>query len=539
MLKKVTWVLFAFLLVFPLLGVEGKGFAQTTQFNDVSTSHWANKEIHFLRGKNVISGYEDNTFKPNNSLTRAQAAVIMTNILGVGERNVSQATFPDVPTTFWASGSIEQAAALGIFTGRDGRFYPNEHISKAQMAVVLSRSFNLAGQSTSSFTDISNGFWAVQEISSLERNHIVETGGKFEPNRATTRAEFAAYVTRSAEPSFRLSSSDGDTVQFEGRVVTSSSTLNIRSQPSTSGTVIGSLTRGATVDIYGQSGNWYQIKHGSGWGYVHSDFIEKVSGSGSDGGTSNPEVIAEAQVTASSLNVRESANTTSNTIGRLTQGQTVSIYGYEGNWALILFNGKWAYVHADYLNISTPGSNGLTNRVIAIDPGHGGTDPGAVANGLRETDITLGIGRELEKLLNNRGANPFLTRTNDTFIPLEERAKMANDRNADLFVSIHANAFSSSSANGVESYWNSTHSSADSKKLAESINKYLASDLGMNNRGVKEAGFVVIRQSRMPAVLIEVGFITNTNDANKMKQPDFYNKAANAVLKGIEDYYNN
>jgi N-acetylmuramoyl-L-alanine amidase len=438
-LKKSLVVFVAFLLLLAPTHLGGEAQAQNNFFSDVPTNHEAHKEIHYLRDARALSGYPDGTFRPNNSLTRAQAAVIMTNILGVGERNVSQATFPDVPKDFWASGSIEQAAAMGIFSGRDGRFYPNEQISRAQVAAVLSKAFKLSGQSTSSFTDIQDSFWAVRDISSLERNGILKPGGRFEPNRSATRGEFAAYVARANEPSLRITAS-GDEVQFTGRVINTSTTLNVRSQPSMSGAVLGKLSRGATVDIYGESGNWYTVKYGSSWGYVHRDYIERVSGSGSGGGSQEPSIVAEGRVTATSLNVRERATASSNTIGRLSAGQTVDIYGYEGNWVLIKFNGQWAYTHIDYLVTRAPGSNGLANRIIAIDPGHGGTDPGAVANGLREKDIVLGVSRELDRMLRDNGASPFMTRTNDIFLPLAERVKIAQDRNADIFVSVHANA---------------------------------------------------------------------------------------------------
>ncbi len=526
-------------LAFNQTTVSAQGF----EFRDVSKGTWGYDEIHYLNEKRIQTGYADGTFRPNDSVTRAQAAVIITNALGVGGKKVTRAAFPDVPTNFWASSAIERAAELGIFQGRDdGRFHPNQSITMAQVATVLSRTFKLTGITSSGYSDVSSSFWAVREISALERNGIVERANNFNPNKNASRAQFSTYVARSIEPSYRVSDQGQGSVLYKGTVVNVTSTLNVRSLPGMNGAVVARLPAGSVVEVYGEEGQWLKIKNGSGFAYVHKSYIERVSSSGTSPTptpppTSDRKIVAEGKVTASSLNVRKEATASSEAIGRLAAGEIVSIYEYHGKWVLIKFNGQWAYTHIDYLVTKAPGQNGLKGRIIALDPGHGGSDPGAVANGLREKDINLGIAKELEKMLLDKSANPFLTRTNDTFVELSQRAKMANDRNADIFISIHANA-ATPAANGVETYWDDTYSAAESRALAQHINRHLKNELGMNDRGVKEARFAVIRQSRMPSVLVEVGFITNSGDAAKMKQPDFNTKAARAILKGIEDFYN-
>lgn len=526
-------------LVFNQTNVSAQGF----EFRDIPIGTWGYDEIHYLNEKRIQTGYGDGTFRPNNSLTRAQAAVVITNALGVGGKRVTKATFPDVPTNFWASEAIEKAAELGVFSGRDGRFHPNEKISRAQVAAVLAKTFKLSGSTTSGFSDVPNNFWAVSQISALERNGILENSSRFNPNGNTTRADFAVFLARSIEPTFRVSNQDLGKALYQGTVVNVTSTLNVRSKPGMDGAVVDRLAAGRVIDVYGEEGNWLKIAHKNGFAYVHKNYIQRVTSSGT-GSTPTPppssndrKVVAEGKVTATSLNVRQQATASSATLGRLSAGEIVNIYEYHGDWVLIQFNGQWAYTHSGYLVTKAPGQNALQNRIIALDPGHGGSDPGAVANGLREKDINLGIAKELEKMLLDKSAKPFLTRTNDTFIELSQRAKMANDRNADIFISIHANA-ATPAANGVETYWNDTYSAAESRALAQHINRHLKNELGMNDRGVKEARFAVIRQSRMPSVLVEVGFITNSGDAAKMKKPDFNEKAARAILKGIEDYYN-
>ncbi|WP_100405481.1 N-acetylmuramoyl-L-alanine amidase [Bacillus solitudinis] len=549
MFKKVILTSLVVILFLPILALDSVKVSAQGTFSDVPAGTWGHDEINFLNDNRIATGYSDGTFKPNATLTRAQAAVIMTNALRLGSKTVTRPTFPDVSTDYWASGAIEQAASLGIFKGRDGRFHPSEKISKAQVATVLSRSFGLTGVSASGFSDVTSNFWAINQISALETNGIIEVSGSFEPNKAATRAEFSAFVARAIEPKFRVENSEK--VLYQGKVVNTSNTLNVRSKPAMDGTIMGRLQLGAAVEVLGETGSWLKIKFQQGSGYVYRDYIAKTSSSGvpstptpapTPAPTPTPpstekKIIAEGRVTATSLNVREKASATSTTVGKLAKGDTVSIYEYEGKWALIKYQGKWAYTHIDYLVIRNPGQDGLKNLVIAIDPGHGGKDPGAVSNGLKEKDVVLAVGLLVEKKLLAAGAKPLMTRSDDRFIELSDRSKIANNANAAIFVSIHANAAGATSANGTETFWNNVYSSDESKDLATKINTRLIESLKMKDRGVKEASFSVIRSSKMPSVLLELGFMTNSGDAAKMKEADFNERAAEAIFKGIEDYY--
>ncbi|MDY6784402.1 MAG: N-acetylmuramoyl-L-alanine amidase [Cyanobacteriota bacterium] len=167
--------------------------------------------------------------------------------------------------------------------------------------------------------------------------------------------------------------------------------------------------------------------------------------------------------------------------------------------------------------------------VIMVDPGHGGRDPGAVGvNGLREKDVILPISRDVERLLEQQGVNVTMTRSNDNFVSLGGRTTAANRTGADLFVSIHANAASSSSARGVETFYYAT-----GRELAQSIQSSIIRRTGMTNRGVKRANFYVLRNTSMPAVLVEVGFVTNSSDAAKLSSPAFRRQMAEAIAEGI------
>jgi N-acetylmuramoyl-L-alanine amidase len=174
--------------------------------------------------------------------------------------------------------------------------------------------------------------------------------------------------------------------------------------------------------------------------------------------------------------------------------------------------------------------------LIALDPGHGGRDPGAVGiGGLRETDIVLEVGLRVAELLQQHGAEVLLTRTDEREIGLEPRVLVANRANADLFVSIHANAISMSrpDVNGVETYF---YSSVAAENLATYLQESMLEATNMNSRGVKEARFYVLRRTTMPAALVEVGFVTGATDAPLLADSAFRDIIAQAITRGILQY---
>lgn len=218
---------------------------------------------------------------------------------------------------------------------------------------------------------------------------------------------------------------------------------------------------------------------------------------------------------------------------------------------------------------------GLGIRHIVIDPGHGGKDPGAMANGLKEKDVVLKLARKVaEQLKERHGYEVSLTREGDVFIPLEERTAIANTRKADLFLSLHLNAHPSKQAGGVETYFLNLATDADamrvaalenasstrsigelqdilqdllkntkideSQQLARFIQRNLArglkQDYRIKNLGVKQAPFYVLIGAEMPAVLIEASFITNPAEAKLLQQDAYLDKIAVEIANGLNTY---
>lgn len=170
--------------------------------------------------------------------------------------------------------------------------------------------------------------------------------------------------------------------------------------------------------------------------------------------------------------------------------------------------------------------------VVVIDPGHGGPDPGAIGiNGIREKDIVLPIALEVASLLEQQGVQAVLTRPDDRDLDLDPRVQIAERANANLFVSIHANAISLSrpDVNGIETYYYSS----SSLRLAQVIHASVVQNTGSADRGVRQARFYVIRNTSMPAVLVETGFVTGQNDAARLGDPAYRSQMAGAIARGI------
>jgi N-acetylmuramoyl-L-alanine amidase len=190
----------------------------------------------------------------------------------------------------------------------------------------------------------------------------------------------------------------------------------------------------------------------------------------------------------------------------------------------------------DYLKEEGEKRQGIGRHLIVVDAGHGGFDPGAIgSNGLEEKISNLAIAKQVALLLDQAEQNVLLTRSSDRFHSLQNRVKFANQRGADIFVSIHANSFNNSSTGGVETYYNQSNSNQN-RFLAEKIHDKLGRNLGLIDRGIKDSNFYVIKYTKMPSALIEVAFLSNPREEKLLETKDFQNKAASLIVDGILDY---
>lgn len=224
--------------------------------------------------------------------------------------------------------------------------------------------------------------------------------------------------------------------------------------------------------------------------------------------------------------------------------------------------------------------------VVVIDPGHGGKDPGAVNKGIQEKDVVLGIGLKLGRYISENfpDVKVIYTRSTDVFVPLIDRSRIANKSKADLFISLHANTCGTPGIGGTETFVLGLHRSKEnldvakkensvilmeenysttyegfdpnssesyimfelvqdtyldqSLSFADDIQRQFKSRLQSSNRGVKQAGFLVLRQSSMPSVLVETGFVSNQADANHLKSDEGQQAIANSILEAFRRFRN-
>ncbi len=175
--------------------------------------------------------------------------------------------------------------------------------------------------------------------------------------------------------------------------------------------------------------------------------------------------------------------------------------------------------------------------LVVIDPGHGGPDPGAVGiRGIRETDVVLEVSKIVKNLLSEKGVKVKLTRKNEIDLNLPRRVSFANNADADIFVSVHANASRGKrrDINGLETFY---YRGWRGRLLAKKIQKEIIRvSPGSPDRGVKQGRFYVIKNTRMPAVLVEIGFLTGRLDARRLEKTKHRKRLAYAIAKGILEY---
>jgi N-acetylmuramoyl-L-alanine amidase len=173
-------------------------------------------------------------------------------------------------------------------------------------------------------------------------------------------------------------------------------------------------------------------------------------------------------------------------------------------------------------------------QVVVIDPGHGGPDPGAVGIGnIYEKEIVLDVARQVAANLEQQGIAVVMTRQADVDLDLQPRVDIAEQVNATVFVSIHANAISMSrpDINGLETYYFDSGIS-----LAQSIHQGVLETTGTRDRGVRKARFFVLRQTSMPSVLVETGFVTGSEDVANFNNPTYRSRLAQGIALGIARY---
>ena len=310
-------------------------------------------------------------------------------------------------------------------------------------------------------------------------------------------------------------------------------TTNVFSSSNTSSGILGTLRKNDPIKI--QIGS---IKNG--WAVV-SDF------NGKQGYIKSSDIVNKPfYFTRENLVLRQQKSSTSKSLLTIPQGSEVTVLNraelYQ-DWVSVRYNGKTGYVSSRYLTLEQMAKETPLSKIIVIDPGHGGKDPGAIGNGLREADVNLSVGKRTADKLEKMGYEVHMTRTEDKYLALNERTEIAYSLSPGAFVSLHMNSYTNSNAEGTETYSSDEAKSltstekVDSDKLASFIQSRLVEALETKDRGTKHSKFYVIDKNYTRSVLIEMGYISNPDDAAIFKSADGQDQTATAIAQGINDFY--
>ena len=181
----------------------------------------------------------------------------------------------------------------------------------------------------------------------------------------------------------------------------------------------------------------------------------------------------------------------------------------------------------------TPKPVGSGLKKVVIDAGHGGTDCGAIREDINEKDITIDVARQVRDMLVKKGYMVQMTRDSDDYVSLEDRVAISESFNPEIFISIHVNSSTGTEANGIETHY--YHQ--DSLFLAQTVHAALASEINAKNRGLFKSKFYVINHTTVPAILIEIGFLSNEEERAQLIKAERRKKTAKAIVEGVENYF--
>lgn len=337
---------------------------------------------------------------------------------------------------------------------------------------------------------------------------------------------------------------------YTAKVYTGS--LNVRSEPSLEASIVGGLKKGDMVTVSDEKYGWLLIQSDRVSGWTAGYYLKKVDGHVVTASASEPERVAQESSSASRatvqvdmLRIRSGAGLNYKILGHLAKDQTVTIIDSREDWARIqTSDGLTGWVSDQYIakgavqttGVSSSKSNGLKGKVIVVDPGHGGDDPGMIGTTYEtiENNLNLSTAFYLENELRSRGARVLMTRTKEEEKPaLAERVNISEAAGADAFVSIHYNS-SEKNTSGILTFY---YSDTKDEPLARAIENRLADGIGLKSNGISYGNLHVLRENDTVSTLVELGFLSNARDESIVRGAGYQKKAAEAIAKGLEDYF--
>lgn len=440
--------------------------------------------------------------------------------------------FKDVPGTYWAYINIQHLSSRDIVDGyrdKDGSYYfqPDNKVTRAQAAKMVVEALGQTPAQVTGrrFKDVPADYWAAGYIERASQLGIFGgyEDGRFGPADTLKRSQMAKIIV------------EGLKFDYNGFVPASP--------------VFSDVPPSHWAYDYIEKLHYNGVSNGNNYRFLpeeqisraqFSAFLSRAIDEDFRLTVTGPVNSTGKVISATSLNIRKAPSTSASILGSIMPGAMVSISEFSGYWAKINYNGVIGYVHKSYLKLYSSDSRyPLKDRIIVVDAGHGAYDSGTAKNGFYEKEIALNVSKRVGEKLKAAGANVILTRESDKFLTLEERVKFTQSVYGELFVSVHVNAAGSTAAKGSETFYDTSNNmnGAESKSLAWEIQRQLISQADMYDRGIKDSGFYVIKYNQIPAVLVEMGFLTNDGDRQKLISSTYQEKYAESIYQGIKNYY--
>ncbi|QJC53477.1 N-acetylmuramoyl-L-alanine amidase [Paenibacillus albicereus] len=332
--------------------------------------------------------------------------------------------------------------------------------------------------------------------------------------------------------------------------------LAVREDADSGSALKGYLKQGTTVQVTEEKYGWAKLSGGGLKGWAAAHFLVAASGSASSSGSGASVTTASTSkdsgwksISGSGVRLRSGPGTGYGILGSVTTGDRVKVLKQEGGWTRVTTeSGQTAWMSSQYIGGSVAVSSGsglgptagssrgsLQGKLIAIDPGHGGNDPGMIGttHGTEEKDLTLSTSQLLAEELRSLGARVVLTRVKDGEKPaLAERVRTAAAAAADAFVSVHYNSAKNQASGTLVFYY----SKSKDAPLAHAVEERLQG-LSLRSNGIAFGDYHVLRENRLPAVLLELGFLSNATDEKETRTASYQKAAARAIAEGLQDYF--
>lgn len=331
--------------------------------------------------------------------------------------------------------------------------------------------------------------------------------------------------------------------------------LLVRKAPDKDAKIIGKLNTGDQLVAFDEKHGWVQTFYDGKKAWVASHYLVKTKSESNKKTSEN--VDKQIHVNADSVRLRSGPGTDHSIIGHTSNGDTYKLAETSGDWYKIVLDDDstaWIAARLTKEGADTEDSSASKSKKtsdessdqtkanlegynIILDPGHGGKDPGAIGiNQVQEKDLTLTMAESVAEKLRSAGATVLLTRSDDTYLSLEERVRISEAYATDAFISLHYNAFPDSSSNGISTHY---YENGPDNELAQSIQNEFEAYSSLNSRGISNENYHVLKKNSDVAVLVELGFITNPDDMTIIQSDEHLSDIANAITDGFAEYVNN